>query len=185
MSTGLSPSNTQKKTCFVGLGSNLGESFVVLQEAWQRLAGTAGIEAERLSSPYRTSPVGMESENCFINCVGMLHTDREPLDLLKILLQIEADFGRKRQSSTGYQDRILDLDLLYYGDLCQVSTQLTLPHPHIAKRLFVLTPLTEICQQWRDPECRLTVLEMEKRLKKLIDTEQVARQFIEMIDWKS
>lgn len=174
----------EQKTCFIGLGSNLGDSHTVLQEAWLAIAGLDGVITEELSSPYCTSPVGMESENSFVNAVGMLHTKISPHELLNSLLQIEADFGRMRGQATGYQDRILDLDLLYYEDMCLEAEQLVLPHPHISERLFVLTPLVEIARDWRDPKTHLTVSEMEKRLQERIKNEESAEQLIDKISWQ-
>jgi len=173
-----------KISCLVGLGSNLGDSLSVLQGAWRAIGDFEGIEPKKLSSPYRTSPVGMDSKNVFVNCAGMLHTELAPVKLLELFLQLEADFGRKRKTGAGYQDRILDIDLLYYGDVCLDSDQLTIPHPRIAERLFVLTPLVELSSDWRDPKTHLAVSEMEQRLRDLMNEEQIELQAVDMIKWK-
>ncbi len=173
----------EQKICFVGLGSNLGDSLTVLQEAWLAIAELDGVVTEKFSSPYSTSPVGMESKNSFVNAVGMLYVKISPQKMLKLLLQIEADFGRKRQLGVGYQDRILDLDLLYYGDECLDSEQLILPHPLIGERLFVLTPIAEIAEGWRDPKTLLTVCEMEKDLYARIQSKETEEQVIDKISW--
>ena len=174
----------EESICFVGLGSNLGDSRTILQQAWQELTRFEGVSTKALSSPYCTSPVGMESENMFVNAVGMLHAKMSPHKLLSALLQIEDEFGRMRQQGTAYQDRILDLDLLYYGDRCLKSEQLVLPHPHLSERLFVLTPIVEIAQEWRDPKSRLTVCEMKKRLKNRLNLEKSVDQVIDKISWR-
>jgi 2-amino-4-hydroxy-6-hydroxymethyldihydropteridine diphosphokinase len=129
----------------IGLGSNLGQSRQLLQDAWAVLAADPQIIVERLSSPYQTSPVGMESSHLFVNAAGLLTTSMEPEKLLTVLLAVEEQFGRIRSTGCAeYQDRTLDLDLLLYDALIQKSGALTLPHPLMHKRLFVLVPLAEI-----------------------------------------
>jgi 2-amino-4-hydroxy-6-hydroxymethyldihydropteridine diphosphokinase len=130
---------------YIGLGSNLGDSLTVLHEAWQELGSRPGIAPLVLSSPYRSEPVGMESDNWFVNAVGALHTTLTPESLLEQLLAVETDFGRVRQPpASGYQDRILDLDLLLFGNQVMAQPELHLPHPLLHERLFVLLPLAEI-----------------------------------------
>lgn len=134
---------------FIGMGSNLGDSQALLQEAWRALGEVNGIVLDGLSSPYITAPVDMASQHWFTNAVGRVRTTCSPLALLHVLLAIEASFGRTRsKKKMGYQDRSLDLDLLYYSDTVMESPELILPHPRIGDRLFVLVPLIEL-----EPEC--------------------------------
>lgn len=133
---------------FVGLGSNLGNGQGNLLAAWQRLGKVAGISLHRLSSPYRTEPVGMETDHWFTNAVGEITTSLSPAELLAVMLAIETDLGRDRSLT---KDRPVDLDLLYYGDLMLNSQVLTLPHPRIANRLFVLAPLAELVPEHLHP----------------------------------
>lgn len=133
---------------FIGLGSNLGDGQANLLLAWQRLGEVAGISLIRLSSPYRTAPVGMDTEHWFTNAVGEITTTLPPNELLAAMLAIEAELGRDRTLS---RDRPVDLDLLYYGDLMINSQALTVPHPRIAERLFVLAPLTELAPEHVHP----------------------------------
>ena len=129
----------------IGLGSNLGPSLHILQAAWSAKQETPGVEASRLSSPYRSRPIDMDSPHWFINAVCLIRTTLDPLTLLRCLQTIETSFGRRRDPLiTGYQDRPLDLDLLLYDDLRLDSPQLTLPHPRMGERCFVLEPLLEI-----------------------------------------
>ena len=112
------------------------------------LAAHPQITVEQLSSPYQTSPVGMESPHLFVNAAGLLTTGLEPEQLLAVLLQVEEQFGRVRSTGCAvYQDRTLDLDLLLYDDLLLESIALTLPHPLMHQRLFVLVPLAEIVSE--------------------------------------
>lgn len=132
-------------TAYIGLGSNLGDGKTILQMSWQSLGAFEEIECGRLSSPYLSAPVGMSSSHWFTNCVGCLDTTMDPGQLLEVLLEVENVFGRKRdQQSFGYQDRSLDLDLLYFASLRMDSPDLELPHPRRAERLFVLEPLAEL-----------------------------------------
>ena len=137
---------------WVALGSNLGDSHSILQQAWRELGLDSAIRLISISSPYVTKPVAMESENLFLNAVGILETDLAPEPLLALLQGVERGFGRdKKTGKAGYQDRLLDLDILYYDDRVLSAPHLLLPHPHIAERLFVLAPLVEIDPQHRDP----------------------------------
>lgn len=129
----------------IGLGSNLGSSIRLLQTAWSALQETPGVETQRLSSPYRSRPLGMDSPRWFFNAVGLIRTSLAPVPLLHLLQLLEAQFGRERDPLVpGYQDRTLDLDLLLYDDLRLDSPQLILPHPRMGERCFVLEPLLEI-----------------------------------------
>jgi len=134
-----------RHTAIIGLGSNLGSSMSILQSAWSALQETSEVETRRLSSPYRSRPVDMDSPHWFINAVGLLRTSLAPLALLHTLQSLEARFGRRRDPLVpGYQDRSLDLDLLLYDDLHLDTAQLILPHPRMGERRFVLDPLLEI-----------------------------------------
>lgn len=123
----------------------MGDSRAILQSAWQALGMHPGIETVMLSSPYRSQPVDMASTHWFVNAVGLVRTRLPPLGVLHTLHTIETRYGRVRDLlASGYQDRSLDLDLLLYDDLIVQSEQLSLPHPQMERRRFVLEPLTEI-----------------------------------------
>jgi 2-amino-4-hydroxy-6-hydroxymethyldihydropteridine diphosphokinase len=146
---------------FIGLGSNLGDTQANLIDAWQRLGKITGINLLRLSSPYRTEPVNMDTDHWFTNAVGEILTTLSPTELLAAMLAIEAEMGRDR---TLTQDRPVDLDLLYYGDLMIQSQTLTVPHPRIAERLFVLAPLAELAPEHVHPRLGRTSLELCRAL---------------------
>lgn len=174
----------QQATAFIGLGSNLGDGIILLQEAWKALGRIDGIRLIRLSSPYRTAPVGMASRHWFTNAAGCLCTSVSPFELLQTLMAVEADFGRMRdRNSSSYQDRSLDLDLLYYGNLVLNSSELVLPHPRIGQRLFVLSPLAEIEAEFRDPASGETIAVMEQRLKDVITAGKMEKQEIVRGKW--
>ncbi len=169
---------------FIGLGSNLGDSKTLLQEAWQALEAVDGIVLDGLSSPYMTAPVDMTSQHWFTNAVGRLQVTLSPLELLHVLLAVEASFGRKRsEKKFGYQDRSLDLDLLYYGDTVMDSPELTLPHPRIGDRLFVLVPLAELEPDFSDNFSKEPITVMEARLRERIDSTTNKKQEIIHGQW--
>jgi len=176
--------HTKAVKAYIGLGSNLGDSKTLLQEAWQALGNVDGIVVDGLSSPYMTAPVDMTSQHWFTNAVGRLQVTLSPLELLHVLLAVEASFGRKRsEKKFGYQDRSLDLDLLYYGDIVMDSPELTLPHPRIGDRLFVLVPLAELEPDFRDTLSKKAVSEMEARLRERIDSTTNKKQEIIHGQW--
>lgn len=171
-------------TAIIGLGSNLGDGKSILQEAWHALGRMAGVQPERLSSPYLTAPVDMTSHHWFTNAVGCLQVALPPLDLLKVLMAVEADFGRRREGLPGYRDRSLDLDLLCYGGLVMASRELTVPHPRLGRRLFVLTPFAELAPDFRHPVSGETIIAMEQRLRQAMAAGETDNQTITRGSWR-
>jgi len=162
---------------FIGFGSNLGNGRQLVQSAWNRLAVPEKLVPVQLSSLYVTQAVGMVSQFPFTNAVGMVETAYTPTELLDWLLTVEKEHGRRRDvRAAGYQDRSLDLDLLYFGGTVCNTSELSLPHPHIAGRLFVLAPLAEIAPDFQDPVTGLTVSDMARRLLSRIERGDVAPQ---------
>lgn len=147
-------------TAYIGLGSNLGKRRANLLRAWVGLGEIRGIKLMVLSSPYSSEPVGMESTNWFINAVGSLETSLQPEELLAQMLAVEANLGRKRGLPGKPEDRTVDLDLLYWGDMVCDDPKIVLPHPEMANRLFVLLPLAEIRPQLLHPVLRKTSVEL-------------------------
>ena len=130
---------------FVALGANLGEPVAHLRAAVEDLAALPGTQVTARSSLYRSAPVGLLNQPDFINAVVAVDTDLPPLALLRHLLAIEARHGRVR--SVANAPRTLDLDLLLYGDTVLHDDELTLPHPRMHQRAFVLRPLLEIAAE--------------------------------------
>ena len=128
---------------FVGLGSNLDDPPQQIGDALEALDASPGIAVLRVSSLYRTAPWGFRDQPDFVNAVVELDTLLSPRALLERLLDIERHAGRHRDGER-YGPRIIDLDLLAYGDVVVDEPGLTLPHPRIAERAFVLVPLAEI-----------------------------------------
>ena len=142
---------------YLGLGSNLGNRDDHLKQALALLEERAG-RVERLSAFIRTAPWGFRSDNGFLNAALCLHTDLTPFELLDVCQQIEHDLGRTAKSADGvYADRIIDIDLLLYGNSVDCadevidSPRLTLPHPLMHVRAFVLQPMAQIAPDLLHP----------------------------------
>ena len=129
-------------TAYVALGANLGDPKATVLAAFAALANLPESRVARCSSLYRTAPVGILSQPDFVNAVALLETSLPPDSLLDALLDIEARFGRIRRERNG--PRTLDLDLLLYDDIELDLPRLTLPHPRLHLRAFVLLPLAEV-----------------------------------------
>jgi len=133
------------RPCFIALGANLGNPVATVQAAILALRKLPQTEFIAASSLYRTAPVGLKHQPDFINAVVQLVAVAPAPTLLQALFEIEARFGRRR--SVKNAPRTLDLDLLLYGDELSDDPQLTLPHPRLHERAFVLAPLAEIAPQ--------------------------------------
>jgi 2-amino-4-hydroxy-6-hydroxymethyldihydropteridine diphosphokinase len=131
---------------FVALGANLDDPVVQVHAAGRALADLPQSKLLRLSSLYRTAPVGIHGQPDFINAVAALETQLAPHELLAALLELEVRFGRRRDFH--HAPRTLDLDLLLFDAQILKSDQLSLPHPRMHLRAFVLAPLLEIA-----PDC--------------------------------
>jgi 2-amino-4-hydroxy-6-hydroxymethyldihydropteridine diphosphokinase len=143
-------------TAYVGLGSNLGDRVATLREAVRRLAGLGRLAA--VSSLYETAPVGYLEQPLFLNAAVALETELTPVALLHELLQIERDLGRVRTFRNA--PRTLDLDLLLMDGMVLESADLTLPHPRLSERAFVLVPLAEIAPEAWHPGLAVSAAEM-------------------------
>ncbi|MEN8140090.1 MAG: 2-amino-4-hydroxy-6-hydroxymethyldihydropteridine diphosphokinase [Thermodesulfobacteriota bacterium] len=146
---------------FIGLGANLGPARENIRQAWGEVGSLAKTILLSLSSPYLSEPVGVASDNWFTNAVGVLETRLSPHDLLTELLAIETKMGRDR--SLGH-DRPVDLDILYFDAQIINDPDLTIPHPEIAQRLFVLAPLSEVAPDHIHPVSGLTSTAMKQQL---------------------
>ena len=128
---------------WLGLGSNLQQPRLQISEAINRLENSRDLELLRISSFYRTPPWGDEQQDDFINAVVQIRTELEPGPLLRVLQAIENRMGRQRNTRR-WGPRLIDIDLLLYGDLQYQSDKLEVPHARIHERAFVLVPLAEL-----------------------------------------
>lgn len=145
-------------TACVSLGANLGEPKRQLLEALGRLAREPGVRVCALSSLYRTGPVGPVPQPPYLNAAAALDTSLSPRETLEALLRVERAMGRERRERWG--PRVIDLDLLLHGDSVIEEPGLTLPHPHMHERRFVLAPLAEIAPGAMHPLLRKTAAEL-------------------------
>jgi 2-amino-4-hydroxy-6-hydroxymethyldihydropteridine diphosphokinase len=134
-------------TAFLSLGSNQGDRASLLAQALGRLDRVPGVQVVAVSSLYATAPVGREDQPEFLNAVAEVRTSLSPRELLAACLRIEADLGRIRTERWG--PRTIDLDLLFHGEARLAEDALTLPHPRMKERAFVLAPLAEIAPDLR------------------------------------
>jgi 2-amino-4-hydroxy-6-hydroxymethyldihydropteridine diphosphokinase len=170
-------------TAYIGIGSNLGDRLEYVREAIRKLKQSKEIEICKASSVYETEPVGHKDQPCFLNMTIELKTTLEPLNLLEHILGIESQMGRtrpeglsrrKRNRPQGTEfarcgPRNIDLDLLLYDDLVINSDKLTLPHPRLHQRRFVLVPLAEIAPKVVHPLLKESV----ERLLEDLSTDSV------------
>ena len=157
------------RPCFIALGANLGDPVATVKAAILALRQLPQTEFIAASSLYRTAPVGLKHQPDFINAVVELVAVSPAPTLLEALFEIEARFGRQR--SVKNAPRTLDLDLLLYGDELSDDPQLTLPHPRLHERAFVLAPLAEIAPQLvipgRGPVAELLLRCADQQIEKI------------------
>ena len=157
-------------TAFIGIGSNLGTPAENCEKAIHLLHIPPEIEVVARSSLYESEPVGKIKQNWFVNATVAIKTSMVPESLLNAIFKIERDLGRERREKWG--PRIIDLDLLTYENRVIHSTALTLPHPEMAKRRFVLLPLSEFAGDYMHPVENKTIHTL---LKELPETSQVIK----------
>jgi 2-amino-4-hydroxy-6-hydroxymethyldihydropteridine diphosphokinase len=145
----------------LGLGSNLGDREKNLHTALAKLAPL--IHITRVSSIYETEPVGVKEQPWFLNLVCTGTTSLSPVDLLRRVKRIEIEMGRTEGIRFG--PRPIDIDILFYDRLIQLSPALTIPHPRLHERAFVLVPLAEIAPTLIHPRLRVPIRDLLERLE--------------------
>jgi len=148
------------KVVYLSLGSNVGDRAANLKTAIARLGKLGKVMA--VSSFYETEPVEFAAQPWFLNCAVELHTEKMPKQLLAAILEIEKEMGRRRIQKKG--PRTLDIDILLFGNSIIKMKELTIPHPAMHERRFVLEPLAEIAPQARHPVFKRSVRELRHDL---------------------
>jgi len=143
-------------TAYLGLGSNLGDRKQNLAQALELVSQQ--VVVEQLSSVYETEPVGYKQQSLFLNAVCRISTELSPERLLGLAKEIEAKLGRI--PSFPNAPRLIDIDILFYGDEVVSSRELIVPHPRLAERAFVLVPLAEIAPGLVHPKSGKTIREL-------------------------
>ena len=140
---------------YIGIGSNLGTPGKNCIEAIEKISNTKDIKIISRSSFYQTEPIGGVRQSWFVNSVIKIETDLSPENLLSVLLSLELAMGRISKEKWG--PRLIDLDLLFYGNLVLDNKNLTLPHPEIQNRKFTLIPMSEIAENLIHPTLKKTI----------------------------
>ena len=144
------------EVAYLSLGSNIGDRAANLRGAIAQLKAAGSLRA--VSSLYETQPVEVTDQPWFLNCVASIETTKTPRELLKFALSIEATMGRLRMRAKG--PRKIDIDVLLFGDRVLEEPGLTIPHPALHQRRFVLEPLVEIAPEARHPVLKKTAREL-------------------------
>lgn len=145
---------------FLGLGTNLGDKEQNLRAAIQKIEERIG-KVISLSAFYTTAPWGFFSDNTFLNAVLCVEATQSPFEILRITQDIEREMGRTHKSVNGaYIDRVIDIDLLLFGNLILDTPELKLPHPLMQERDFVMRPLVEIAADVVHPVFNKTIREL-------------------------
>ncbi len=152
-------------TAYLGLGTNIGNKKENLTRAIEALSLALG-RYTALSSFMETAPWGFESDSPFLNCAVAFETELSPLQLLDTTERIERELGRTTKSIGGaYHDRIIDIDILLYGSEIVEATRLTIPHPLMHRRDFVLEPLAEIAPHAIHPTTGKSIEQLKAELQ--------------------
>ncbi len=147
------------ETVFLSLGSNRGDRALYLQQAAEQLSQIAGMSLMAASSIYASQPIGCAPECAqFLNQVLKFDCTLQPLQLLDQTERLERRLGRTGKGDKA--DRIIDIDIILFGDRVVKNTRLEIPHPRLADRAFVLLPLHEIAPEAEDPRTRIRLTEL-------------------------
>ena len=151
-------------TIYLGLGTNIGDRRLNLTRAIELLSLALG-KCIAVSRFIETAPWGFKSSNSFLNCAAAFETELQPTELLDTTESIERELGRTVKSQGGnYSDRIIDIDILIYGDEIIETERLTIPHPLMHKRDFVLQPMAEIAPDVVHPVLDKSIILLLKEL---------------------
>jgi 2-amino-4-hydroxy-6-hydroxymethyldihydropteridine diphosphokinase len=166
-----------KEKIYIGLGSNLGDRMNYLRRAVYSIDKREDTKITKLSSVYETDPYGPQDQDMFLNAVIEIETQAEPMDFLTGLLAIENELGRIRTKRWG--PRVIDLDLLLWGQRIIDINRLTIPHPEMSERIFVMTPLAEIAPEAIHPQLGIGV----SQILTGFEDDKTARLYIERDKW--
>ena len=147
-----------KTAAYIGIGSNLGDREENLSKVLEILPKIEGTELETVSSCFESEPMYLSGQPDYLNMAAMLSTSLSPLNLLEALVSIENEMGRVRGIKFG--PRVIDLDILFFGRQIINSEALTIPHPYLYDRLFVLKPLSEIAGELICPVRQKTITDL-------------------------
>ena len=147
---------------YLSFGSNVGDRGANIKSALKYL-NDLGVKKKKLSSLYETEPWGNTNQSAFLNIAGIFETAFSPLELMNKILSIENLMGRRREKK--WEPRIIDIDILFYGNEIVNANGLIIPHPETEKRKFVLIPLAEIASEFIHPVLKKTMRELLNECK--------------------
>ncbi len=150
---------------YLSLGSNKGDRIGYVQQATRLLGACENVSVIRTSAFYETEPWNMSSDVWFVNAVVEIKTKLSPKDLLRECQRIEAQLGRKRPSGTDYEDRTIDIDILFYGNEIVHDEDLTIPHKYVHLRAFTLVPLLELIPDYSHPVLHKSIIDLHSDLE--------------------
>lgn len=150
---------------FISLGSNVGDRLANIQQAVSLLSMTDKIKIVKSSSFYETEPWGNKNQNWFVNAAVALDTELSPVELLKLCQSVEMQLGRNRVNQEKWSERTIDIDILMYDNLIMSNDILSIPHPYMHKRAFVLVPMLEVKSDLVHPVFKKTISELYDELE--------------------
>lgn len=150
---------------YLSLGSNNGDRIGYVQQAASLLGGVEGVSVIRTSAFYETEPWNMNSDTWFVNAVAEIKTSLSPKELLDECKRIEAQLGRKSSDTKAYEDRTIDIDILFYGKDIINEENLTIPHKYLHLRAFVLVPMLELNPDFEHPVLHKSVSDLHSDLE--------------------
>ena len=151
---------------YLSLGSNIGDRLGYVQQAASLIGTTENIKIVTTSSFYETEPWQMNTKNWFVNAIVQISTTYTPDELLQVIQRIEDKLGRKRdKKAIGYQDRTIDIDILFYDSIMMHNEMLTIPHPLLHRRACLLVPMLEIAQDFVHPLFEKTISQLYDELE--------------------
>ncbi len=160
-------SEVEAQIAYVSLGSNLGDRHALLRRAARALAAEPGVEVVSASRVFETAPVGPAPQEDYLNAVLRLRCQLSPHALLNRMLAIERACGRARVDETRWGPRCIDLDLLVFADRCIDEPGLTVPHPRLHERSFVLEPLCDLAPSEVHPRLGIAFEVLSRRVREL------------------